>query len=51
MSKAPRETFADKLARQREADNDRRELAIYKLRTGGDQAEFVPAKNLEQYRR
>ena len=41
MSKAPRETFADKLARQREADNDRRELAIYKLRTGGDQAEFV----------
>ena len=50
MSMAPRETFADKLARQREADNDRRQLAIYKLKTGGDQAKFVPAKNLERYR-
>ena len=48
---APRETFADKLAKKRKADNERRELAIYKLKTGGDQAEFVPTTELHNNER
>jgi hypothetical protein len=50
LSMASRETFADKLVKRRLADNERRELAIYKLKTGGDQAEFVPTTDLHRGR-